>query len=604
MRLLHVRRSRRTTGLLVVALSLLGATLPASAAAAPPRDITAHACPPQLPDPFTDTAGSVHEVAIRCLAQYGFVNGTSATTFSPNRSVTRGQLASFLARVLAFAGFPVDDHAPRRFPDVAPGSTHEVAINALAAAGMIGGKQDGLFHPNDPVTRAQAAAFVARALDQLGAYVPGTVDAFTDDDDSGHMRSIDALAAQGIVGGVTSTRFAPSADLTRGAMASILARMQDAAIAGGVTGPAGGSQTIVVGFTDSDPHGQEDGIPPVQVTAWITRYEVPGLLCVGWDVDSPFNLYGVPTSAHVNVPGSTSPLLQLPIPTLQPFERAYQQRCLTRVSDAVLDPIFADPESYLIDVHTDMQPTGTITGRPSTGSTALGTRLLSTETPTGPGTDTTGDHLGQATLDLLADGTTACASVSWFAGDLPIAAHLHADGADPAVPLVSFTTFDQTTHVSDGCVAGIDPALLTDVAANPGDYFLDVHAHAPAHQQGIRGHLERSRLFHTPLVDSNGGPGSGHVSLDYVGDDLLCSRVSVLGVPRPLAAGISRGPGAGTPVIDLPTPTFGVARGCQILSPSTSDALLAELDDHHAYVLYARQDGALGLLEEPAALDR
>src|SRR5690348_17214789 len=96
-------RLRATTSVIVATLVLLVGAMPASAAAAPPRDISKFGCPPNLPNPFSDIAGSVHETAIRCGYLYGFFNGTSSTTFTPDANVTRGQYASFLARAFAYA---------------------------------------------------------------------------------------------------------------------------------------------------------------------------------------------------------------------------------------------------------------------------------------------------------------------------------------------------------------------------------------------------------------------------------------------------------------------------------------------------------------------
>ena len=50
------------------------------------------------------------------------------------------------------------------FPDVAPGYWAFQAIEALAAAGITTGFPDGEFKPTNPVTRAQMATFLARAL--------------------------------------------------------------------------------------------------------------------------------------------------------------------------------------------------------------------------------------------------------------------------------------------------------------------------------------------------------------------------------------------------------------------------------------------------------
>jgi hypothetical protein len=130
----------------------------AAGAAEASRDVSRFACPATATDAFGDDDGSVHEAAIDCLVGYGFINGTSATTFSPNGRVTRGQFASFVARLLAFAGARMDNtHAG--FGDTGE-SVHYDAINAVANFGIVQGITPERFAPDAPLTRAQAASNV------------------------------------------------------------------------------------------------------------------------------------------------------------------------------------------------------------------------------------------------------------------------------------------------------------------------------------------------------------------------------------------------------------------------------------------------------------
>lgn len=80
--------------------------------------------------------------------------------FCPDRPVTRAQMASFLMRALN-----LELAAPAGFGDTG-GSTHEAAIDALAAAGVTVGcqKDPPLYCPGRAVTRAQMARFLARSL--------------------------------------------------------------------------------------------------------------------------------------------------------------------------------------------------------------------------------------------------------------------------------------------------------------------------------------------------------------------------------------------------------------------------------------------------------
>ena len=115
--------------------------------------------PPATADYFTDDAGSVHEADINRVAQAGITVGCSDAQYCPEMTVTREQMASFLARGLALPAATAD-----YFNDDA-GSVHEADINRLAQAGVTNGCALGSYCPRNPVTREQMAAFLHRALD-------------------------------------------------------------------------------------------------------------------------------------------------------------------------------------------------------------------------------------------------------------------------------------------------------------------------------------------------------------------------------------------------------------------------------------------------------
>ncbi len=108
--------------------------------------------------PFRDSLAGPHAPAIAALARSGVTTGCAPGRFCPTERVTRAQMASFLARA-----FEVP-RAPHRFPDVGRRDVHGGAIGGLVEAGIANGYGDGTFRPTDPVTRAEMAAFLARAL--------------------------------------------------------------------------------------------------------------------------------------------------------------------------------------------------------------------------------------------------------------------------------------------------------------------------------------------------------------------------------------------------------------------------------------------------------
>jgi hypothetical protein len=112
------------------------------------------------PDPvsFNDIADSPHAENILKIAEAGITSGYSDGSFRPNAPVTRGQMATFLTKGLEL---PPGDASV--FSDVA-GHTHESGIGALVGAEITSGYSDGTFRPNTSVTRGQMATFLAKGL--------------------------------------------------------------------------------------------------------------------------------------------------------------------------------------------------------------------------------------------------------------------------------------------------------------------------------------------------------------------------------------------------------------------------------------------------------
>jgi type VII secretion-associated serine protease mycosin len=93
----------------------------------------------------------------------------------------------------------------------------------LVDSGITAGCDVDRFCPRSPITRGQMAAFLVRAFD-----LPATSrDYFTDDESSVFEGDINRLAASGITGGCSGTRFCPGANVTRGQMAAFLVRAFD-----------------------------------------------------------------------------------------------------------------------------------------------------------------------------------------------------------------------------------------------------------------------------------------------------------------------------------------------------------------------------------------
>lgn len=164
--------------------------------------------------PFADVDGSVHELDVAALATAEITSGCGEWLFCPDDEVTRAEMAAFLARAL---DLPRPDDAT--FVD-AEESLFQAEIEAIAAADITVGCRAGEYCPNEPVTRGQMASLLVRALDLS----PSEGDPFADDDGNVHEADIAALATAGITHGCGPARFCPDDPVTRAEMASFLAR--------------------------------------------------------------------------------------------------------------------------------------------------------------------------------------------------------------------------------------------------------------------------------------------------------------------------------------------------------------------------------------------
>lgn len=133
------------------------------------REATIGQLCPEGFDTFADTAGSVFELPIGCLAELGVVSGFPDGTYRAGLEVSRAQLASLLARAVDQLGgsLPVGDTGA--FSDVSAGDPHAEAIASLAAADVLHGLGHGSFGPWQPLTRGQLASSVERLVRHLHA---------------------------------------------------------------------------------------------------------------------------------------------------------------------------------------------------------------------------------------------------------------------------------------------------------------------------------------------------------------------------------------------------------------------------------------------------
>ena len=188
------------------------------------------ACPFFTDEPgrFSDVNGeNVHERAIDCMAAYDVVTGKGDGRYAPADSLSRAQLASFLARGLRAAGVELPQDPADAYDDD-EGSVHELAIDQLAELGVLNGKGARRFAPSETVDRGQLATLLVQAYERATGFdLRSSGDRFTDDDGTTHEASADLAAAAGLAAGVEATRYAPAGLVRRDQAAAALARLLD-----------------------------------------------------------------------------------------------------------------------------------------------------------------------------------------------------------------------------------------------------------------------------------------------------------------------------------------------------------------------------------------
>ena len=177
-------------------------------------------------NPFTD----VHPddwfyEAVMFVYQNNLMNGTSATTFSPNNATTRAQIATIFYRM---AGSPAVENT-NPFTDVpyGPGTDwYYDAVLWVQQNGIMQGYGDNLFGPGDPVTREQLAMIFYNYAKFKGydTTASGDLSGFTDAGDLSPwaQEAMKWAVGSGVMSGKGNGILDPKGTATRAEIAAML----------------------------------------------------------------------------------------------------------------------------------------------------------------------------------------------------------------------------------------------------------------------------------------------------------------------------------------------------------------------------------------------
>lgn len=154
---------------------------------------------------------------INRLVTLGAISGYPDGTFQPNRTITRAEFTVVLVKA-----FQLAPQKGKIFADTAEHWAKEYIATATAH-GIVGGYNDRLFGPNDPITREQMAAMIVKA-----ARLTPTAGSlyFTDHGDisAWAINSIGTAVEHGIIKGYPDNTFKPRGHATRAEAVTVVVK--------------------------------------------------------------------------------------------------------------------------------------------------------------------------------------------------------------------------------------------------------------------------------------------------------------------------------------------------------------------------------------------
>lgn len=167
---------------------------------------------------------------VKYVYEKGMMTGTAADVFAPNATTTRAMIVTILYRL---EGSPAVT-GTSAFVDVPAGQWYTDAVNWAAANQIVKGTSATTFAPNDSITREQMAAILYRYAQYKGYDVTKKADlSGYSDNGQVSAYAKDALAwanAAKLINGVTNTTLAPQGNATRAQVSAILHRFCDGVV--------------------------------------------------------------------------------------------------------------------------------------------------------------------------------------------------------------------------------------------------------------------------------------------------------------------------------------------------------------------------------------
>ncbi len=171
---------------------------------------------------FSDIEVHWAKDAIEYVALAGVMNGVAEGEFAPDEKLTRAMLVTMLYRLSEDA-----DVGENEFSDIADNAWYAPAANWASKNNITSGYGDGVFAPDDYVTREQLVVFLMRYVGYKKIDMSYTKSHFTDNDEISDWakESVHWAKENGIITGRDDGSFDPDGDATRGEIAAVFMRL-------------------------------------------------------------------------------------------------------------------------------------------------------------------------------------------------------------------------------------------------------------------------------------------------------------------------------------------------------------------------------------------
>lgn len=172
---------------------------------------------------FVDVSGHWAAEAINYMAERGWVNGVGNGRFVPDMNMTRAMFVTILSRMEGKSTGETVSY----FIDVPQDSYYAEHVKWASEVGIVNGTGNYKFNPDRNITREEMAVMVNRYLEYKGIFLENSSNEFADsgDVDTWASVAVEKLGNAGIVNGKNNGEFDPEDFATRAELVMILYRV-------------------------------------------------------------------------------------------------------------------------------------------------------------------------------------------------------------------------------------------------------------------------------------------------------------------------------------------------------------------------------------------